>query len=255
MTTFEAVSAHWPKLNKTAKSTQKSKRSRKGRPSSAAAQFSPLPHPAASSPARPPHASSPVKPFRPSQNVKIDHDALPTPPADDMPEDQLMALDEVDLFSSDDEDLEEEDNPFHLFAMTQAPNIDMKVEVDSKYIAGDTGNQPDEDEEEQAEVRRHAEDVQQRADAGRDFRATQAPPAGNDSENEYGDEELDALFRKTVTGGLGSTPSTPRRRQGTEGMSVTPTTRGSDVSGGSLEARRDQRDRRMRELAGWGDLR
>jgi DNA polymerase zeta len=167
------------------------------------------------------------------------------------------AVDDVEAFSSDeDEDdlLEGEENPFHLFAMTQAPMLEMKVEVDSKYIAGDTGAAPDEEEEEEAALRRHTEDVQQRADAGRDFRATQAAPKGEESDHEYDDEELDALFRKTVTGGFESRPSTPRRRDG-GATSHTPTTQGTGSSGGSVDARRYQREKRIRELAGWGDLR
>lgn len=125
--------------------------------------------------------------------------------------------------------------------------------MDSKYIAGDTGTQSEEDDEE-ADARRHAEDVQQRAETGRDFRATQAAPEGDESD-QYDDEELDALFRRTVMGGLLSNPSTPRRRNGNGSMSVTPTSRGTPTTGGSLDARRYQREQRMREQAGWGDLR
>jgi DNA polymerase zeta len=239
MTTFEAVSAHWPKLNRTAKSTQKSKLSKKGK-SSAAAASSPLPHIShVSSPVAPHLVSSPVKP-----SIKPEP-SPPTPPPEN--------AEDVEMFSSDDDvDADDDDNPFHVFAMTQAPRIDMKIEVDAKYIAGDTGLGQDDDDEEEGQ-RRHAEAVQQRAEVGRDYRATQAPPVGKEeSEYEYDDAELEALFKKTVTGGL-SAPSTPRRRA-EGGVSVTPTTTGSSGSG-SVDARRWQRDRRMREQAGWGDLR
>lgn len=210
------------------------------------------------SPHTPQLVSSPAaNPASRTRGVKAEPSSLPTPPpdADGDLDHQHAILDEVDLFLSDDD---EEDNPFHLFAQTQAPGLDTTIEVDQKYIAGDSGDgAADEEEAEEAAIRRHAEEMQHRADAGKEFRATQASGAGDDTNEELDDVKLDALFQRTVLGGYGSAPSTPRRRQPNGGGSVAATSRGTVSSGGTsgMDARRYQRNQRMMEQAGLGDLR
>ena len=154
---------------------------------------------------------------------------------------------EVDASSS-----EEEENPFEVFAMTQASqDLDVNVEVNSRIIQRDVVNE-DEVDPEELEQQRHNKDAKHHAEEGQKFRATQAQARDGDMTDEYEDEEIDELFRRTVTGGLASGSTTPRKR-GVNG-SVTPSTVTSR-SGASVENRRWMREQRMREEAGLGDLR
>lgn len=235
MTTFDAVRAHWPKPPKSSRSTGRSKRT-KG--SSIFAPSSPLPHPAISSSPKPP--SSPTRVESPTVRIKAEPDIIEA-------SDEVNGQDE-DVYFSDDE----EENPFHLFAMTQGSDtMDIKAEVNPHIISKDNGYQSD-NEEENIGAMHHAEEAKRRADEGRNFRATQA--AKGDESDEYNDDELDALFNRTIVSGNGSLPTTPRKRwQNGSATPGTPTT-GATLTGG-LSARRDQRAQRMREQAGWGNLR
>lgn len=160
---------------------------------------------------------------------------------------------------------DEEENPFEAFAMTQASQgrvSDLKAEVNRDAIQRDVIDEEDIDLEE-IEQRRHAQDARQHAEEGVRFRATQMPKqvegTGEGSDefddmDDLNDADIDELFRRTVLKGLGSATTTPNatpRRQGMTG-SVTPTTMGS--GSGDVEARRWQREKRLREQAGLGDL-
>lgn len=144
-------------------------------------------------------------------------------------------------------DIDLDENPFEAFAMTQASQGEsLSADVNMNIISRAREN-PDDLDEEEAAQEQHQRDARQHAEEGVKFRATQMPRA-NDSD-EYDDEELDELFRRTVAGGW-SNQTTPRKR-GTFG-SVTPTTgsRSNLSSGGT-----DRRERMIRERAGLGDLR
>ncbi|OCF36582.1 DNA polymerase zeta subunit [Kwoniella heveanensis BCC8398] len=229
MTTFQAVSAHWPRPPRPPRSTQKSLRS---------------------------HRS-----FKGSYQLENPSNGH-TDNAD---------MGEEGLSSSD----EEEENPFEAFAMTQASQrVPIDVDINSRMIAR---HQPDEEDregyvdeypdEEGVNVQRHAEDVRQHAEEGQRLRATQMPARNKDKNSDegeeeegsdiYDDDELDELFRQTVTAGFGSAQTTPRKnRMRTQG-SVTPSTR-SSMSGngysGGIETRRAKRTQRMMQQAGLGDL-
>ncbi len=180
-------------------------------------------------------SSSPARPNSPPYEIKpdiTDIDGLPP---------------QLDGREDDPGSSSEEENPFEAFAMTQASQgADIKVEVNSRVIHRDVINEDDNDDEE-VERQRHAEDAKHLAEEGQRYRATQAPVRGDETD-EYDDEEIDELFRRTVAGGLSSGQTTPRRR-GMNG-SVTPS-----GSSGAMESRRWRRDQRMREQAGLGDLR
>lgn len=164
--------------------------------------------------------------------------------------------------SVQDVESDDEDNPFHLFAMTQGSDgYGIPADVNPHLIARDIGRDEDGEDEDDGDAgeRRHAEDARQRAQEGINFRATQAPH-GDASDNEYDDADLDELFRQTVMPGV----STPRKgrdaytptsngswRTGPRsGASATPTSVGRE-----LQARRAEREERMRREAGLGDLR
>ena len=152
----------------------------------------------------------------------------------------------------DDSSSDEEENPFEAFAMTQASQgLGIKAEVNSHVIQRDVINEDDIDEEE-VDRQRHLDDAKHLAEEGQKFRATQAAPLGAEESDEYDDEEIDELFRRTVVGGSTSGSTTPRRR----GVSVSTTpSSATSRSGGSIEYRRARRDQRLREQAGLGDLR
>jgi DNA polymerase zeta len=147
--------------------------------------------------------------------------------------------------------------------MTQGSDgYGIPADVNPNLIARDTGRGEDADDDYDdgdAAERRHAEDARQRAQAGINFRATQGPQRET-SDAEYDDAELDELFRQTVMPGL-STPRKGReaytptsngssRTDARSGASVTPTSMGRQ-----LQARRADREERMRREAGLGDLR
>lgn len=213
---------------------------------------------------------TPIKLERDFQaKVEDDYDTAESPTGPRPPPPPFQAHDDIEPdFDSDDED-----NPFHLFAMTQGSDgMGVQADVNPNLIARDTGQRQDDvnaEYEEDANERRHAQDARQRAQEGINFRATQAPKRRNgndgedaDSENgEYDDAELDELFRQTVL----PMPTTPRK--GGVGQMMTPTSNGSARSGMSgasstpgsdsmdLQTRRANREERMRREAGWGDLR
>ena len=238
MTTFDAVSAHWPRPPR--QSTQKSRRShRSNKATSAAGPSSPL---ALFTSSQTAHHEAPSEPLLGSPL----HDIEPSLPLLDIQQAPL----EHDL--DDSGSSSEEENPFEAFAKTQASQEpDIKVEIDSREVECDVLNEDDLDDEE-LERQRHADDAKHHAEEGQRFRATQAPTRNGDETDEFDDNDLDELFRRTVAGGLSSGHSTPRRR-GLNGSS-TPSTLTSGSSW-AMESRRGQRDRRMREQAGLGDLR
>lgn len=251
MTTFEALSAHWPRLG-APKSSARSKRSRRSKASSVMAPSSPLArHGGASLPGAGALAhSSPGRSSPPLFEIKAELvDA-----ENAIPNGQVMNSNGDDDIDSSEE--EEEDNPFDAYAMSSQA-MEIKVEVNPHMIARPV-EAMDEDDEEEAFRALHAADARQHAEEAVRIRATQAPTKGDSSgdEGDFDDDELDQIFRDTVLGGYGSGPSTPHSRRGNG--TATPTTRGSatSVSGGGIgsEARRGQRERMMRERAGLGDL-
>jgi len=151
---------------------------------------------------------------------------------------------------SDDEDSGEE-NPFELFASTQLPREIVKADINQHMISRSGLEDIGEEDEEEIRMQQHEQDARQRAEDGKRFRATQATQRQDESDDEYGDDELDELFRRTVMGGY-SNQTTPRKDRG----STTPTTGSrSGMSSGGMEARRRQREARLMEQAGLGDLR
>ncbi|WVQ78404.1 hypothetical protein IAT38_000490 [Cryptococcus sp. DSM 104549] len=283
MTTFEAVSAHWPKQPKPPRSTQKSKKTLKS--SQTHRHTSPSAGP--SSPGGLP--TSPTKRSSPARGVTFDGSA-------DGPV-RVKLEDDIEDFEEDvvaQEEEVEEANPFEIFAMTQAsqhlpPNPELSrpaplaagpgpVEEDEydQYF-DDLDLDLDPDAEGGEGERRHAEEARLRAEQGNVIRATQMQAKrdeedGDDEDGLYEDEELDELFRKTVAAslGVGSAPTTPSKKRGvnvsagssrTMAPGSTPTLRsgGSGISGGSastgvLESRKRKRNQRMLDQAGLGDL-
>ncbi|KAK8869691.1 hypothetical protein IAR55_000259 [Kwoniella newhampshirensis] len=245
MTSFEAVTAHWPRLPRPPRSTQKSKRSRHSPPLSSPTVAALSSSQAAVGP------SSPVVPLR-QVETKRDDDAHSAVSAHGG---TIGNIPEEDGSDSDD-DL----NPFEAFAITQASqHLPIDVEVNSRMVQRDFSEGPslhdryDDEEDYDADAQRHAEEAKHHAEQGEKIRATQKPQK-DDSSDIYDDEELDELFRQTVAAGLGvgSAPNTPRRYRG-HSNSVTPSTLGS-TSGGTLDNRRQKRNQRMIEQAGLGDL-
>ena len=152
----------------------------------------------------------------------------------------------------------EEENPFEAFAMSQHSQGDqqIKVEVDENSVMrGGTevvDDAFDDMDEEQLDQLMHERDAKQRAEESARYHATQASQRTNGTD-EFADEELDELFRTTVAESWVGW-DTPKKR-GMNG-SVTPSTasRTAGSSPGGLDSRRAMRDRRMREMAGLGDL-
>lgn len=215
MTTFQAVSAHWPKKPKPPRSTQKSRRSK---------------------------ASSPPAPNS-GNSTRLDHDDTKPSSADRESGD-----------ASDNDDLSEEENPFDLFATQAASQAipDFAVDVNPNLISRtqQPDNDPDEEDMDQ-DMRAHERDAKQHAEEGVKFRATQAPASDaiDGFSDDFDDAELDELFRRTVAGGW-SNQTTPKKQQG--GL-MTPTT-GSRTGRSALDSKL-RRDQVLREQAGLGDLR
>lgn len=234
MTTFQAVSAHWPKPPKL-KSTQRSRRSDKA--SSVHIPLSPT-H-VGSTPPKPP-ITSPRLPSSATRNGSLPQ-GLKMETVEPLNEPAL--LDEPEEFDSD-----EEENPFDILNMTQRFPDDVP-EVNPSYIQRNTGpmqEDGDEADDPDRDQQLHEQDAQKHADESARVRATQVQRKEEDERSEYDDEEIDELFRQTVNGGF-STPT-----KGRSSASVTPTSVGS---GSTLTSRRARRDQRMREQAGLGDLR
>ncbi|WRT67197.1 uncharacterized protein IL334_004163 [Kwoniella shivajii] len=269
MTTFQAVSAHWPRPPRLPKSTQKSKRS--ARSNKGSSQVQGLSSPAEASIALSPSQndqppSSPTQAEIPLVNLKGE---------DPIQNGHDSAIDgrTVEEESSDEEE-EEEENPFELFAMTQASQqVPFDLDVNSRIIHrnvsendadADDENRENDDypDEENDNAKRHAENVRHHVEEGQKFRATQMPKkqqidedGEEDSDAMYDDDEIDELFRQTVAAGFGSNQSTPRKNRFNIG-SVTPSSRASSASGnsGGMYTRRIERQKRMMEQAGLGDL-
>ncbi|ORX33427.1 hypothetical protein BD324DRAFT_585143 [Kockovaella imperatae] len=243
MTTFQAVSAHWPRAPRAPKSTQRSKKSRisNGLPSS--------PTKLASSTPVKFEESSPLK--RPEADVKPDLGLIDQPDPINMAIEESESEDEIDFSDSD------EENPFEALVITQLSQGDqqVKVEVDDTRVTRggpeDMDYFADDLDEEQLNQMMHERDARQHAEESAKIHATQA--AGRQPEgDEYDDEELDELFRNTV-GQSWVGWQTPRRR-GMNG-SVTPSSASKTATTtGGLDSRRAMRDRRIREMAGLGDL-
>lgn len=158
---------------------------------------------------------------------------------------KLEVLPFVPPVMEEDEDDEaiysDEDNPFEALALTQMIPDDI-VEVNPNMIQSNLPPADMDEDDYDMGQQAHQADTHRRAQESAQFRATQAPR----DESDYDDDELDELFRQTVTAGL----VTPRKNR--NGTSLTPTSAGSS---GSLTTRRYQRDQRLREQAGLGDLR
>jgi DNA polymerase zeta len=162
-------------------------------------------------------------------------------------EDEVDIIDDLSDFSDDDE----EENPFELFASTQLPREAVKADINQHMISRTALDDVDEDDEEEMAMQQHERDARQRAEDGKRFRATQASQRKQESDDEYGDDELDELFRRTVMGGW-SNQTTPRKDR----SSMTPTTGSrSGMSSGGIDNRRRSREMRLIEQAGFGDLR
>lgn len=244
MTTFDAVSAHWPRQPKPPKSTQRSKRSRRS-------------HKGSSVNGSPRVDLKSSRRLDVSSPVKVEHltgvtaeplpnGVAPLAPADAAPLD--VQVHDV----TNESDSSDEENPFEMFAMTQASQGQPLVaaDVNPNIISRMNGDiDTEEIDEDEIAQRQHERDARQHAEEGARFRATQAPANhGGDESDEYNDEELDELFRRTVMGGWSSNQSTPKK----DSTSRTPT---SGMSTGGLEGRRQRREARMMEQAGLGDLR
>ncbi|KIR32771.1 DNA polymerase zeta subunit [Cryptococcus deuterogattii MMRL2647] len=236
MTTFDALSAHWPKqTRKVTKTTQKSRK---------------------------PHMSPKDDTSSTRHRSSPDNNALFGEPPSASFEGTGMDL------VSDKED--EEINPFEAFAMTQAsqhpqpvPELSQRVQavpfkdVDeyNQYYLGE--DEDDIDEYKQAEgARVHAQETDK-------IRATQIPTEMEGRSDEYDDKELEELFRQTVAAGLGiqSVPTTPHKPKGKDQdedgrwSGWTPTSKGSRKSTvGTFESRKRKRNQRLLEEAGLGDL-
>ena len=196
--------------------------------------------------------SSPLKRSSPPLDVKLDVEAFRPLTAIEPDEEE----EDDDILTHEDSD--EDQNPFEAFAMSQASqgNHQIKVEVDENSVMRGRTEAIDEAfedmDEEQLHQMMHERDAKQRAEESAKLHATQASQRSYGTE-EFADEELDELFRTTV-GDTWVGWDTPKRR-GMNG-SVTPSTasRTADSTPGGLDSRRTMRDRRMREMAGLGDL-
>jgi DNA polymerase zeta len=160
--------------------------------------------------------------------------------------------DDIQTGSSSDSDYDL-DNPFEAFAMTQFSQT-IKAEVDSRAVQQEVTTPFDNDDIDEEELHRaiHEKDLKHHAEEGAKFRATQAAPQRNDESDEYDDEDIDEIFRRTVFGGMGTPGSYTGTRTPTRRGTMTPTT--GSRSGG-LDSRRVAREQRMREQAGFVDLR
>jgi len=233
LTTFEAVSAHWPKPSKP-KSTQQSRRSAKAS--------------SAHIPSSPTHVgSTPPKPF-----IISPHHPSSATRNGSLPDD--LKLEVIDTFEepflpdiAGDFDSDDEENPFDLMNMTQRFPVDV-LEVNPSYIQRNTEpvEEDDPDDDPDRDQQLHEQDAQKHANESARVRATQVQRKEEDERSEYDDEEIDELFRQTVNGGF-VTPT-----KGRSSASATPTSIGSNST---LASRRAKRDQRMREQAGLGDLR
>ncbi|WVQ70034.1 uncharacterized protein L199_008258 [Kwoniella botswanensis] len=268
MTTFQAVSAHWPRPPRPPKSTQKSRRSAKsyqtssqvdGLSSPAQASIALTSSPRAQPPSSPTEAEIPIVNLK-GENVFVDNGGEKGEPNG------------IQGDPPDEAEEEGEENPFEVFAMTQASqHAPVDLDVNARMISRNASDLDAQDEnrevddypdEENDNAKRHAEDVKHHAEEGLKFRATQMPrrvakEENKDDDEMYDDEELDELFRQTVAAGFGSNQSTPRKNRFQAG-SVTPSSRastsGSYQSSGGMYDRRVERQRRMMEQAGLGDL-
>lgn len=254
MTTFEAVAAHWPRQPKPPRSTQRSKKSQPHKGSSIFESSPPRYDLRSSQQDGLLALSSPAKPGGPAAPlIGVKHEPQSTNGLDLPP--IPVAPTEAHTIEADteDESSDEEVNPFELFATTQASQgpPDVTADVNPNIISRANGDvDMDDVDEDELAIMQHERDARQHAEEGVRFRATQAP-AKDDESDEYDDEELDELFRRTVMGGW-SNQTTPRKRGG----SMTPTTGSrSGMSSGGLEARRQRREARLMEQAGLGDLR
>jgi DNA polymerase zeta len=264
MTTFEAVSAHWPRQPKPPRSTQRSKKPRGSiKTSSIVGHSSPPVIDSSQGNALP--ISSPIKAGDPTLPLAdINADIKPDILAIDGHESPMRAaaghvdpnepiLEEpegIEEFSDSDDDV----NPFEAFAMTQASQgaPDIKADINKNMISRAAAENPEDVDEEELAMQQHERDARQRAEEGVRFRATQMPSKADDSD-EYDDDELDELFRRTVAGGW-STQTTPKKRTGAASAVSTSATASSRNTVGS-EARRERHALRVREEAGLGDLR
>lgn len=228
MTTFEAVTAHWPKQTRM-RSTQKSRRSN-----------------LASSPAKP--FTSPIK-GEPSSPPRGKSPALKDAKEVDLTDDPTIRPRDVD-YAHDEELSDDEDNPFEALAMTQRVPDDV-IEVNPSFIQRNLPPTAEDEEDDDPDRFRklHEQDAAKHSEESARFRATQVPKRDAEEMSEYDDEELDELFRQTVAAGL----STPRRDRSRGAFSLTPTS--VVTSGSTMASRRARRDQRLRQQAGLGDLR
>ncbi|WVQ71759.1 hypothetical protein IAR50_001300 [Cryptococcus sp. DSM 104548] len=253
MTTFEAVSALWPKQpRRLPRQTLKSK-SQSG-----------IAHPpnTASSPTRkvhfPEEQTSPATPTSmPRRSVAF---GVPGTSDHGHVEDEPLKHD----LDWGDED--EEANPFEAFAMTQAsqqfppqPELSQRVQPTTHHEE----DEPDlfypenEDEREGLDERDDQMDAKQaklHAKETEKIRATQMPASHADGDD-YDDEEMDDIFRQTVAAGLGvgSVPTTPSKVNGDRWAGWTPT-KGSGHSTTGVETRKRKREQAVLDDAGLGDL-
>lgn len=236
MTTFDAVTAHWPRKPRN-RSTQKSRKSVKT-PSatSASTQTKPL-----TSPVKGEHTSTPHDNITEGPNTYGDT----ANGRSDGRESVGNAEDEAEVLP------DEEENPFETLAMTQRAPDDI-IEVDPSFIQRNLAPVAEGEEEEEDDHDRfrklHEQDAAKHAEESARFRATQVPKRDQEEMSEYDDEELDELFRQTVPGGF----MTPRKDRSRGSYSRTPTSVGSSRSYTSRTIRRDQQ---LRQQAGLGDLR
>nr|XP_019013605.1 uncharacterized protein I206_01675 [Kwoniella pini CBS 10737]OCF52386.1 hypothetical protein I206_01675 [Kwoniella pini CBS 10737] len=219
MTTFQAVSAHWPRPPRPPKSTQKSRR---------------------------------------SANTKGEEPNLM--------EDGIDQHERIGVTSEDeDEEEEEERNPFEQYAMTQASqHVPIDMDVNTRMISRHPSEADDENRETDDYPDDEDDNVKKHAEEGAKFRATQMPKKvafeegdGDDDEalfDDIDDEDITELLRQNFPAG-GSNQSTPKKNRFANG-SITSSTRSSATgsSSGDFSGRRTDRQKRMMEQAGLGDL-
>nr|XP_018263770.1 DNA polymerase zeta subunit [Kwoniella dejecticola CBS 10117]OBR85928.1 DNA polymerase zeta subunit [Kwoniella dejecticola CBS 10117] len=261
------VSAHWPRPPRPPRSTQRSRRSAKS--NNASSQPNPLSSPGAASIAltsspRGHEASSPTQAEIPLINLKGE-----TPEDDE----DGAAGNFVNGHSSESDSEGEEDNPFEQYAMTQASqHVPIDMDVNTRMISRHPSEAEDENRETDDYPDDEGDNAKRHAEEGAKFRATQMPrkedkaeikeEAENEDEDgeealfdDIDDEDITELIRQNFPGGTGSGQSTPRRtRFGS--VPFTPSTRSSatGLSSGDMSERRAERQRRMMEQAGLGDL-
>ncbi|WVO13980.1 hypothetical protein L204_101605 [Cryptococcus depauperatus] len=246
MTTFDAISAHWPKPPHKFKAKELTEKSVSLRSHRTVEETS--------------------SPMNPAASSGIDHSFS-----------QPGVLDRELQFTTQWEHLtnthpfedfeaeEETKNPFETCAMTQAsqnftpnPELSTHVQPANEEQAYDYDQYYLDEREDDSDEKRHLEEAKLHAEQTNKIRATQIPARQDTGDDQmYDDEELEELFRQTIAAGLGvsSLPSTPKKSNTFERWAGwTPTKRSGSTNGSSFHSRKRKRDQELLEKAGLGDL-